>query len=378
MSDEEKTPRRSRGEDAIFYAPSRKCWQGDITVGWKPNGTRDRITVRGKTKTEVKNKLRDKHKELDAGVRTPANYTIEQCIEDWLASLTSQSEKTRENYRMMAAHIIRLLGRKKIAELKAMEVQAALTKLAKTHSTRTVKLCRMVLVRSIRQAQINDLAVRNVAELIETPTGQAGRRSSAFTLEQSITLLQTARSYRLWPYVALSLLGGVRTEEARALHWSEVDLAEGTVAVYRAERVTGDTKTEKSRRVLETPEIAVQALRDLILKQSADRQKAGKAWQENDLVFCTSIGTPLDAHNVLRSFKRITKAAGLGTDWTPRELRHTFVSLLSDSGVSIEQIADAVGHSSSRTTESVYRHQIRPVLRTAAVVLDPLFIKSAS
>ena len=65
--------------------------------------------------------------------------------------------------------------------------------------------------------------------------------------------------------------------------------------------------------------------------------------------------------------------AGLGQDWTPRELRHTFVSLLSDSGVPIEQIADAVGHSSTRTTEVVYRHQLRPVTRTAAVALGPLF-----
>jgi hypothetical protein len=47
------TKRRARGEDSIFFAPSRKCWVGEITVGWKPDGRRDRITVRGKTKTEV-------------------------------------------------------------------------------------------------------------------------------------------------------------------------------------------------------------------------------------------------------------------------------------------------------------------------------------
>jgi len=70
---------------------------------------------------------------------------------------------------------------------------------------------------------------------------------------------------------------------------------------------------------------------------------------------------------------RITEEAGLGRDWTPRELRHTFVSLLSDSGVPIEQIADAVGHSSTRTTEVVYGHQLRPVTRTAAIALGPLF-----
>jgi integrase len=77
-------------------------------------------------------------------------------------------------------------------------------------------------------------------------------------------------------------------------------------------------------------------------------------------------GNPLTDHDVWLQFRRITEKAGLGTDWSPRELRHTFVSLLSDSGVPIEQIADAVRHSRSSTTENVYRHQLRPVLRPAA------------
>ena len=46
---------------------------------------------------------------------------------------------------------------------------------------------------------------------------------------------------------------------------------------------------------------------------------------------------------------------------------------MSDSGVPIEQIAHAVGHSSTRTTEVVYRHQLRPVTRAAAIALGPLF-----
>jgi integrase len=48
--------------------------------------------------------------------------------------------------------------------------------------------------------------------------------------------------------------------------------------------------------------------------------------------------------------------------WSPRELRHSFVSLLSNGGVSIEDIADVVGHSGTSVTEKVYRHQLRPVL----------------
>ena len=60
-------------------------------------------------------------------------------------------------------------------------------------------------------------------------------------------------------------------------------------------------------------------------------------------------------------------------DWTPRELRHSFVSLLSDNGVSLEDIADLCGHSGTTVTEKVYRHQLRPVLLGAAVAMDEIF-----
>ena len=84
------------------------------------------------------------------------------------------------------------------------------------------------------------------------------------------------------------------------------------VAVYRSVRRTGETKTERSRRVFQIPEIAVAALRDLVLKQAADRAKAGTAWKENDLVFCTRLGGPMYATDVRMEFKRITEKAGLG------------------------------------------------------------------
>ena len=50
-----------------------------------------------------------------------------------------------------------------------------------------------------------------------------------------------------------------------------------------------------------------------------------------------------------------------------------FVSLLSDHGVPVEEIARLVGYSSTTTTELVYRKQIRPVIQTGAVVLDAVF-----
>ena len=60
-------------------------------------------------------------------------------------------------------------------------------------------------------------------------------------------------------------------------------------------------------------------------------------------------------------------------EWTPRELRHSFVSLLSDREVPIEVISQLVGHSSTATTEKVYRRQIRPVIQTGATTIDRIF-----
>jgi integrase len=83
---------------------------------------------------------------------------------------------------------------------------------------------------------------------------------------------------------------------------------------------------------------------------------------------------PLLARNVRRSFRAILTTAGLDpAGWTPRELRHSFVSLMSDVGVPIEKIARLVGHTGTTTTETVYRKQIRPVVIGGAEVMDNLF-----
>jgi integrase len=83
----------------------------------------------------------------------------------------------------------------------------------------------------------------------------------------------------------------------------------------------------------------------------------------------------MDAANVRRSLRRaLSSVPGLDPkEWTPRELRHSFVSVLSDSGVSIEEISRLVDHQGTQVTELVYRHQLKPVIQTGATVMDTLF-----
>ena len=121
------------------------------------------------------------------------------------------------------------------------------------------------------------------------------------------------------------------------------------------------------------PENAVAALREHRKRQAEARLAAGALWQDTGLVFTTSVGTPLDASHVRRDFRALCEKAGIEGVWAPRELRHTFVSVMSESGVAVEEIARLAGHASSRTTETIYRHELRPVITTGADAMDKIF-----
>ena len=92
--------------------------------------------------------------------------------------------------------MLREIGDKALADLTAADVRAALTRFAGTRSTDTVSIARLGLERSIRHAEADDLADRNVAALVETPWGRPGRSGKALSLEQAAALLRVSRQER--------------------------------------------------------------------------------------------------------------------------------------------------------------------------------------
>jgi integrase len=366
--------------EASIY-PDGGGYTGAISCGFDQRGNRLRIKRKGRTKAQVKDKLREVVDDLEASVTPGLSYTVRDAVDDFLGKgLRGKSPVTISNYRSMAdQNIIPQIGPVRLKELTADRLDAWMDERAEELSTRSLRLIHQIVERAIRHAQARDKVRRNVASLITVPVGRAGRPSKAMTLAKAVQLLATLNSpasFRLSAYVVLSLLTGVRTEEARALLWSEVDLDAGTVAVYLSVRAKGDTKTRRSRRVLKLPRKVVAALRAHRRRQTAERLRAGDAWQDHGLVFCREDGTALDRWQVRRELGQITKAAGLGEQWTPRELRHSFVSILSASDVPLEDISQLVGHVSTNVTETVYRHEIRPALTKGAVAMDKIFGKA--
>ncbi|MGH3942518.1 MAG: site-specific integrase [Pseudonocardiaceae bacterium] len=377
--------RRGRGDDAIYWDESKGSYVGAVSLGYTAAGKRRRRKVYGKTKAKVRDKLKELHTEIETGIISSARYTVAEMVRKWLdVGLKDRAPKTIEKCRtLIDNHLIPQIGAAKLRDLTADDLDEWLESRAAELATRTLRELLSILRRSITLAQRRDLVARNVAELVTIPKGTEGRPSKALSMEQADAILTAAAHSRLHAYIVVSLLTGIRTEEARALTWDRVHLRSvgqmpPHIEVWRSVRAGGDTKTKKSRRTLALPPQAVDVLKTHKAGQARDRLAVGQLWQETDLVFCTTVGTGLDAANVRRGFRTVVTAAGIGGSWTPRELRHSFVSLLSANGVPVESIAQLVGHAGTAVTEAVYRKELQPVLTDGAEVIGNIFTRTQS
>ena len=128
----------------------------------------------------------------------------------------------------------------------------------------------------------------------------------------------------------------------------------------------------KSKRSLTLPRRAILALKAHKRRQAVEREAAGEAYHDDNLVFCHEDGTMYTRDALNWRFGKMTRRAGIG-HWHAHEGRHTAVSTMSNNGVPIQDIADTVGHKSTHVTETVYRHVIAPAIRGGASVMDDVF-----
>src|SRR5579863_8720410 len=99
-------------------------YTGAVSLGFAPDGSRQRLKRKGRTKAEVKRKLIEAVKELEAGIQSAERYTVRDAVEDWLAKgLKGRDAATIANNRILAdRHVIPLLGRAKLKALRADQV----------------------------------------------------------------------------------------------------------------------------------------------------------------------------------------------------------------------------------------------------------------
>ena len=188
-----KSRRRDRGDGTIAWDKANKCYVGKLSLGYNGDGkTRNRPSVRGKTKAEVKDNLDKLRDEIKAGIRTPATYTIELCVKDWLDSIERDPHTMATITGQAKNWIYPKIGKTKLKDFTATDADKFFKELGGVLGKRSLVMIKSTLRRSIRRAQVHNLIGRNVVELIDLPAGQPGHPSRAMTQAQAATVLKTA------------------------------------------------------------------------------------------------------------------------------------------------------------------------------------------
>ncbi|WP_258064454.1 site-specific integrase [Rathayibacter rathayi] len=305
---------------------------------------------------------------------------MESYAAHWLANTAHGSLKpsTVANYTwMMRKHVVPAVGRHRLDNLTPAHVRELHTKVAASGvSSRTVQLAHAVLRTMLSEAMREQLVARNVATLVRTPRVER-TDVSPWTPDEAALFLETNRSDPHHSLYSAALALGMRKGELLGLRWSDVDLDARELRVRQTVQrlgagqgmVIGTPKTNRSRRTIPLPQLAVDALTARRRAQLVDQQLMGERWTELGLVFTTSIGTIIEPTNLRRSFDAAIAKAGVRRIRF-HDLRHTCASLLLAEGVPMRVVMEILGHSAMAITSDIYAHVMPSALTNAATAID--------
>jgi integrase len=371
--------RRGPNEGSIYQRQDGR-WEGAVHLGYE-NGRRVRKFVIGHTRAEVAAKLGPLLRARDERRPVPdQRVKLGPFLRQWLdevakPGLRASTYATYDD--IVRLHLIPGLGRIAIAKLTPLDVQTLLNaKLAAGLSPKRVLHIRAVLRRALVTAERWGLASRNVARLVDPPRVPR-YEIRPLTPDEAHTLLEASAEDRLHALYVTALATGLRQGELLGLRWEDVDLETRRLHVRHAlARVQGklvllEPKTERSRRTLVLPEIAVTGLRAHRTRQRMERLVAGSRWQETGYVFTTTRGSPLDAATVTRAFQAALQRAGL-PHCRFHDMRHTAATFLLAQGFTLEDVKNLLGHSTITLTSNTYGHVLEQRQQQVAAGMDAI------
>jgi integrase len=173
---------------------------------------------------------------------------------------------------------------------------------------------------------------------------------------QLALLLKSAEGTRLVAPAYLAIVTGVRRGELVALRWVDLDAEAGTISVRRSIEQTSSgitTKTPKSgkSRSISLAAGTLEVLRKHRIAQSAERLKAGAAYQNLDLIFPREDGSTWEPESFGKAFSVVANGADIG-HVRLHDLRHACASLMLKSGVHAKVVSERLGHSTISITST--------------------------
>ena len=403
--------RAANGRSTI-YEGKDGWWHGRVSMGVGLDGRADRRHVRGKTKSEVAEKVRKLERARDDGVVSATGQTtLAEYLEQWIArkeKLQVVRPNTIDGYRNDLVHVRVALPKVRLNQLRPDHVEHLWDCLVQRG--RKVGHTRRTLNAALNDAAKRGLIGRNPVELAMTPR-ETEAEVEPYGVDEMIAFLDAAQGARNAVRWTVAMALGLRQGEVLGLCWDDLDLpaestVEGTMTVRRQlQRLswkhgcpdpatclnragrptkrgadclqrwggglkTSEPKSQAGRRVLAIPETLTAELRAHRRVQIAERL-ASEVWEpgpNGGWVFANEVGHQLDPRADLRAFKDLCQAAGL-PERRLHDLRHSAATMMLDSDIGLRTAKEVLGHSRIEQTAR-YQHVLDERKKVAATRIE--------
>ena len=376
---------RSANGRSSIYRDSTATWHGWVTMGRDENGRLVRRHVRGRTRgavTERVTALENERANSSGSAAANGRQAFGDWLDEWLVHIKrSRKPRTFTTYEALIRTHCQQLRDVKLHEVTVRQIDDLLDRVATTVSPTTAGNLHRTLRAAFSIAVRRGLVSANPCRYATVPR-VLHTEVQPLTIQEVHRLLAVATDDRHAARWSVALALGLRQGEALALKWDDIDLDSGTLAVHRQlqrqpwehgceaaepqhspalcpHRHSGglrfdDTKSGAGRRVLAIPPQMVPQLLSHRRAQAAERLNIGSAWQDFDLVFPRSDGSPADPRSDHRAWKALLDRAGI-RDARLRDARHTAATILLAQGVDGRVVMSLMGWSQAALL-SRYQH----------------------
>ena len=368
--------KRAQGEGSV-YKRKDGLWVAQVTIQGK------HVSKYFKMQSEARIWLQSTRTQIQDGLTLAGAQTfLKDFLQHWLKSYASsvRPNTIRSYAGVIEYHILPALGNIKLKDLSIDRIQMFYNNETENGtSPRMVQYIHSVLRRSLNFALRWGLLVRNPAlgairpKLLKT-------EMKTLNGDQVRVFLSAAKGTRNEALFWIAVSTGLREGEILGLKWSDLDWKTKRLQVKRQlQRLKGEglvltePKSAAGKRLIILSSATLTVLQKHLNLQQEEKMFAGENWQENDLIFPSTLGTPLDPSNMSKDFKDTLKMARL-PNIRFHDLRHTAASLMLLQGIHPKIVQERLGHSDISLTLNTYSHVIPTMQEEAAEKMDEILV----